>query len=150
MKFRTKDNFYIPEIKSDSFSKKDIIDRTGYVPLEATFYQMMSAGVDLTKARDSQFSYEWNQIKDAFESGTSIQDMTVDTTLRKRYNDKLEIDSLYKSKLEKYKNAVSTRDKIEKLRLEFLYKQEIEKQRSEAVNDYIEQEKLKAKANKQQ
>ena len=114
-------------------SQVDNVNRAGYVPLDIQYESMRLAGIKLDAIRDAQYSYD---LEAYLKSGMSIEKFAADSSLKSPYLDKVDLDDLYKSKLEKYSTFKSNEDRLQSLHKEYLKEVELKKIKDEAVNEY--------------
>ena len=133
---------YEVDLKSKYWSKEDIIDRTGYIPLSIQFDRMMSSGINYTRVIDSQYNTDWKDIEQAYKNDS------LDVSSRvplKRFNDKTVLDDKLKLKLAKYKKAVADEAMLTDLHSKYLKGVENERLRQEIINEYVAQQKQSEK-----
>lgn len=129
--------------KSDNFSKEDIIDRTGYIPIDLQYYRMMEAGTNLTRVIDSQYNFDWKDLESSYNNGTLSVDEVTKGRIIKRFNDMTVLHDEAVSLIEKYKSAKTDFDKISALKSKYEKDLEIEDIRKQAINEYVASQKQK-------
>lgn len=127
--------------KSDLYSNEDIIDRTGYVPLDVQYYRMMSSGINLTRAIDDQFNFDWKELEQSYMNNTlDVSEVSRDR-INKRFMDRSQLYDEGVRLLEKYNKAKTDSEKLSTIRDKYLKDREIEEIRKEAINTYIADQK---------
>ena len=104
--------------KSEHISKVDCVDRSGYVPLEVKYWEMLYAGANLENIRTLDYGYDRNSILKAIDD-VGLDKAIESTSLRSPYIDKQTADSLLKQKFSKYKNVKSKLERIDELKKEY-------------------------------
>lgn len=128
--YRTRFNY---KKVGEKLSTVDHVNRAGYVPLDLHVERMKLAGAQLQEAMSYQFNYE---LKDFIASGKSIDEYTKDSNVKRRFYDKIELDSMYKDKLNKFSAATKQLKTISDYRAEYdriMHDKEVVE---EAINNY--------------
>lgn len=146
--YRSIKNYTKTPRKCDNYSDEDIIDRTGYVPLDLQFYRMMESGTNLTRVIDSQYNYDWKELEQAYNDNTLNVSEIVRARLSKRFMERSELHDEGIRLLEKFKNAKTESEKLKSLRDKYLKDKVIEDIRKEAINTYIAEKKQQQRAQK--
>lgn len=139
--YRSIKNYTKTARKCDSYSDEDIIDRTGYVPLDLQFYRMMESGINLTRVIDDQYNYDWKELEQSYKDNSLDVSDIVKARLSKRFMERSELHDKSVELLEKYKNAKTQSEKLSSLREKYLKDKELEEIRKEAINTFIAEQK---------
>lgn len=129
--------------KSNSYSNEDIIDRTGYVPLDIQYYRMMSSGINLTRTIDNQFNFDWKELEQSYNNNTLDVSEVSRARLSKRFMEKSQLHDEGIRLLEKYHKAKTDSEKLSTMREKYLKEKQIEEIRKDAINTYIADQKSK-------
>lgn len=139
--YRSIKNYTKTSRKCDNYSDEDIIDRTGYVPLDLQFYRMMESGTNLTRVIDDQYNYDWKELEQAYNDNTLNVSEVAKERITKRFMERSQLHEEGIRLFEKYKKAKTESERLLSLREKYLKDKEIEEIRKDAINTYIAEKK---------
>lgn len=129
-KFRT---LYQVGQKLENISKVDLVDRSGYIPLDVQYSKMMLAGRTREDMLDYQYNYDYKELQDALKDGKITIDDLFQRNFIHRNMEKTELVDILKDRTEKFSIAKREYDK----NMQEFHRSEYEKQiRQEAINEY--------------
>ena len=105
--------------RSVSYSRVDVIDRSGYISLDKQYDRLISAGLTLENINTRQYSYTFDEINKAFEDD-KIRESISNVLMQNNHYSKQDIDDMYREKVQKYKKAVDDNNKLKSLYSQFL------------------------------
>lgn len=105
--------------RSVSYSRVDVIDRSGYISLDKQYDRLISAGLTLENINTRQYSYTFDEINKAFEDD-KIREAISNVLMQNNHYSKQDIDDMYREKVQKYKKAVDDNNKLKSLYSQFL------------------------------
>lgn len=114
-------------------SQVDNVNRSGYIPLDVQVERMKLAGIRLDNINNHQYNYELQHFLD---SGMRISDYTTEQSLKTRFNDKVELDMLYKAKLDKLSTHNNNVSKVKALHSEYVKEMHEKRIADEAIINY--------------
>lgn len=127
----------------EDITSVDSVDRSGYVPRDLKFWQMMASGINLEKLRTLEYGYDYHSVLSAIDE-VGFDEAVKSTSLRRPHIDKQTADTLLKNKLMKYKDIKSKHEQIDELKNKYFADLEDKRREQEIINRYkAEQEKLK-------
>ncbi len=105
--------------RSVSYSRVDVVDRSGYISLDKQYDRLVSAGLTLENINTRQYSYTFDEINKAFEDD-KLREVISNVLMQNNHYSKQDIDDMYREKVQKYKKAVDDNNKLKSLYSQFL------------------------------
>lgn len=130
-------------IEKEHISNYDYVDRSGYISLDLQYARLMRNGKTLEDIRDFEYNTDLKKLQDFVENKASFDDIYNKTSLYQ--HDKLQLDALFKEKLNKYASYVDSQKEYERLMREYQNLEEQKRIKQDAINEY----KLSLEAKKQ-